>query len=71
MRRGYSTNSGKFLGIRSCSEDLPGRDAETSYYLEQTEVLTALVKLKGSTVKERLLLMTATLALEYVFLILV
>lgn len=67
--RQYSRTSGKVPGVRSCSGELVGRDS--SYYFEQTEVLIALDKRKGSNMKERGLLMTAALELEQVFLILV
>lgn len=71
MRR-YSRSSGKFLGIKSCSEDFVRRGEETvPTTLSKQKVLTALDKLKGSTMKERVLLMTAAVELEYVLLILV
>lgn len=72
MRRRYSRTSEKFLGIRSCSEELVGRDEETvPTTLSKQKVLTAGAKDQGSTRKERVLLMSATLELDYVFLILV
>lgn len=53
MRKRYPTTSGKCPGMRSCSETLAGRDKrDCSYCLEQAEVLTALAKRKGSTMKE-------------------
>lgn len=71
MRR-YCRTSGKFLGIKSCSEDLVRRGEETvPTTLSKRKVLTALDKLKDSTMKERVLLTTVALELEYVFLILV
>lgn len=48
---------------------LVGRDEETvSPTLSKQRMLTALATLQGSTTKERVLLMTATLEMEYVFL---
>lgn len=50
---------------------LVGRDQETlSTTLNKQKMLTALATLTGSTMQERVFLMTATLELEYVFLIL-
>lgn len=49
---------------------LVGRDEETvSTIVSKQKMLTALATLKGSTTRERAFLVTATLELEYVFLI--